>query len=191
MDRIYRCCSSLFECSKTQRRSQRDPEDSHQKLSQFEPESDPYSPYDSPETTSLLNVLLENPNYCSSLSTVDLELKHSASLDHKCRLNRYSVPNHKSKPELECFVVPSYGSHPRLTVEVKKRGSYFLKGVGDDSHIIQKLIKKDDFKELGEVQIMCDFERVKVAEFTKMIQDKMYDLKLNINCEKGRKYKHA
>ena len=181
MDRTFCCCW----CSS----SKQSQHDLHRDLLfQFEPESD--SLRDSPERVLLFSVPSEYPSYSSSPSTVQYQT-HSANEVHKSRVHRYRVLNPESKPELECFVIPSYGSSPPSTVAVKQRaGSSFLKGVGDDSRIIQKLIKEDSFKELGEVRIMCHFEQVKLAEFMKMIEDKMYTLKLH-NRDKGRKFKRA
>ena len=76
-----------------------------------------------------------------------------------------------------------------MAVKLKVEGN-FLKGVGDDSRIIQGLINKDDCKELGQVQIMCHFETIKVARFKKMIEDEMKSLKLQPG-KKGRKYEYT
>lgn len=100
---------------------------------------------------------------------------------------RYSVSNPESKPNLECFIVPSYGSDPPSSVAIKKEvESDFLKGVGNDSKIIQGLIKEDTCKDLAQVEIICHFEQKKVAEFKNKIEDEMKRLKLRPG-KKGRK----
>ena len=92
-------------------------------------------------------------------------------------------------PKLECFVIPSFGKEPPTNVAVKKASSDFLRGVGDDLKIIQALIRKDYQKELGNVTLMCHFEQVRVANFTRIIEDRMTDLILRSadNGQKGRK----
>ena len=89
-------------------------------------------------------------------------------------------------PKLECFIIPSFGKEPPTNVAVKKASSDFLKGVGDDLKIIQGLIGKDKEKELGNVQIMCHFEQVKLASFLRIIEDRMKDLKLK-SADNGQK----
>ena len=89
-------------------------------------------------------------------------------------------------PKLECFIIPSFGKEPPTNVAVKKASSDFLKGVGDDMKIIQGLVGKDDEKDLGSVQIMCHFEQVKLASFTRIIEDRMKDLKLK-SADNGQK----
>ena len=71
----------------------------------------------------------------------------------------------------------------------KEVASDFLKGVGDDFHIIQRLIEEDSYKELGRVQMMCHFEKVKLANFIEMIEDRMKSsiLRHTGDNQKGRK----
>ena len=101
---------------------------------------------------------------------------------------RYSIVTEgvTSNPELECFIIPSFGKEPPTNVAVKKASSDFLKGVGDDLKIIQGLIEKDPQKGLVNVTIMCHFEQVKLASFTRIIEDRMKDLKLK-SADKGQK----
>ena len=97
--------------------------------------------------------------------------------------------NATCNPKLECIIVPSFGKDLPSNMVPKKESSDFLRGVGDDFKIIQDLIGKDQQKELDRVQLMCPFEQVKLAEFKKMIEDKMQDLKLKRaeNVENDRK----
>lgn len=81
--------------------------------------------------------------------------------------------NATCNPKLECIIVPSFGTNLPNNVVPKKASTDFLKGVGDDFKIIQELISKDKQKELVRVQIMCHFEQVKLAKFTKMIKDRI------------------
>ena len=69
-----------------------------------------------------------------------------------------------------------------------KVGGDFLKGVGDDSQIIQGLIMEDRCKQLRRIQIMCDFEKIKVGTLMKRIEDEMSLLKLQFG-KKRRKFK--
>ena len=101
---------------------------------------------------------------------------------------RYSVvaEGATGNPKLECFIIPLFGKEPPTNVAVKKASSDFLRGVGDDLKIIQGLIGKDCQKELVNVTIMCHFEQVKLAIFTRIIEDRMKDLKLK-SADNGQK----
>ena len=68
----------------------------------------------------------------------------------------------------------------------KKASNDFLRGVADDLTIIQQLIRKDDQKELGNVELMCHFKQETLAHFTNNIEDRMTDLKLN-SADNGQK----
>ena len=126
------------------------------------------------------------PGYRPSLSKANLEQSTRLLSKHDTE-----VPNELTKPELDCFIVPSYGSDPPSSVAVKKKvESNFLKGVGDDSHIIQELINEDSKTTLCYVQLMCHFQQMKVKAFMSKIEDKMKRLKMQ-HPKKGRKYKHV
>ena len=96
-------------------------------------------------------------------------------------------------PKLECFIIPSFGKEPPTNVAVKKTSNDFLKGVGDDLTIIQGWIRNDKQKNLGNVELLCHFKQQKLANFTRIIGDRMKDLRLNgaNNGEKGCKYTYA
>ena len=102
--------------------------------------------------------------------------------------DKYCVVNEETTciPKLDCFVIPSFGKDPPANVAPKKASNSFLEGVADDLTIIQQLIRKDDQKELGNVELMCHFKQVKLANFTKIIEDRMTDLKLN-SADNGQK----
>lgn len=70
---------------------------------------------------------------------------------------------------------------------VKIKDGRFLRGVRKDMKIIQELIAQDPGKELVGVHFTCHFEQMKVAQFLKIIEDKMKDLRLkhNGNSQKG------
>ena len=99
---------------------------------------------------------------------------------------RYSIVTDGAtcNPKLECFIIPSFGREPPTNVARKKASSDFLKGVGDDMKVIQGFIEKDYQKDLVNVTIMCHFEQVKLASFTRIIEDRMKDLKLK-SADKG------
>ena len=80
--------------------------------------------------------------------------------------------------QLECFIIPSFGKDPPENVAVKKMAGDFLRGVGDDFKSIQNLVEKDNQKELVNVQLMCHFEQVKLADFIVNIEERMKDLKI-------------
>ena len=186
MDSLLRCCC----CGPQPSNSRQIQQDRNELLSHFELEqSDQYSPYESTETVSLTNSL-ENPCYSSSPTITDLEFSLRHRVLYKCRRERYSIANEGPLSKLECVIVPSYGSCPPSTVAVKKAAGDFLRGVGDDSAIIQRLIGQDGHKELGRVQIICHFEQVKLETFMKMIEDKMKDVRLKYqsDSQRGRKY---
>ena len=142
-----------------------------------------------------------NAEIDSSVPTTPLKHDHiilqrsqSAKLPSQNSLSIVNM-NATCNPKLECIIVPSFGKDPPSNVVLKKASSDFLKGVGDDFKIIQDLIGKDQQKELGRVQLMCHFEQVKLADFTKMIKDRMQDLKLKRaenaeNDRKGCKYNY-
>lgn len=165
----HRC--PLFKCLLNQGGSHSN--ESHRLLSQREPESDPYSPRSiscgsRQQLSTGLGVRVTNRNAKST-----------------------HVPQLPTKPELECFIVPSYGSRPPSNVAVKKKvASDFLKGVREDSHVIQELINEDSKTTLCYVQLMCHFQQMKVAIFMQKIEDKMKRLKLK-DPKKGRKSKHV
>lgn len=91
--------------------------------------------------------------------------------------------------ELECIVIPSFGKSPPSNVAVKKNTNDFLKGVGDDLKIIQRLIQEDCCKELVGVELMTHFEQVKVGAFLGKLEDQMKRIKITNTDEtcKGRK----
>ena len=91
----------------------------------------------------------------------------------------------EESPQLECIIVPSFGIDPPENVAVKKTAGDFLQGVGDDLINIQRLMREDENKELVNVQLMCHFERVKVATFLQIIKEIMQRLRLNGNNKKG------
>ena len=143
--------------------------------------------YQMERSTSTDTRLSEPPP--SSHSDNTLEIQRSQSLGQDS-LDKFGVVNEGAicNAKLECLIVPSFGKHPPRNVVVKKASSDFLKGVGDDFKIIQRLIDKDYQKELVNVTLMCHFEQVKVAEFTKIIEDRMNDIRLkNTDGQKGNK----
>ena len=94
----------------------------------------------------------------------------------------------RMKPQLECVIVPSFGTDLPSNVAVKKSAGDFLQGVGDDLKIIQRMIGDDSDKELASVELMCHFERVKVSTFLERIRDIMTRLRLSsTSSKKGRK----
>ena len=97
----------------------------------------------------------------------------------------------ENSPQLECVIVPSFGIDPPENVAVKKSAGDFLQGVGDDLNNIQRLMREDDNKELVNVQLMCHFERVKVATFLHRIEEIMQHLRLNEDNEKGCKFMYT
>ena len=90
-------------------------------------------------------------------------------------------------PQLDCFIIPSFGKDTPDNVAMKKMAGDFLKGVGDDFEIIKQLIKNDSCKHLYEVEFMCHFAQKEIADFTKTIEDAMKDLKMK---RKGCKCMH-
>lgn len=100
---------------------------------------------------------------------------------------KFSVAKDGTTPQLECIIIPSFGSCPPSTVAEKKATSHFLQGVGDDLKIIQHLIQEDGNKELIEVQLMCHFQQMKMATFTQKIKVQMSKLKFDRGTQKGRK----
>ena len=95
----------------------------------------------------------------------------------------------KQSPELECFIIPSFGQDPPGNVAIKpKMSDDFLEGVGEDFDIIQQLITEDGRKQLREVRLMCHFSQKKVEEFKKKIGDAMKSLKLKHEKRKGCKF---
>ena len=117
---------------------------------------------------------------------------YSSWQDLSLDATRYNIQ--PSPPALECFIIPSFGEDPPGNVAVKlkmsdKMASKFLKGVGEDLDIIQKLIMEDDNKQLLEVRLMCHFAQKKVEEFKKAIGDAMKNIKLKrTSTQKGCKY---
>ena len=86
--------------------------------------------------------------------------------------------NASCNPKLKCIIISSFGKDLPSNVVPKKVSSDFLRGVGDDLTIIQDLIGKDDQKELGNVEILFHFKQEKLATITRVIGDRMKDLKL-------------
>ena len=127
------------------------------------------------------------PSPSSHDGSASLKIPRSNSLQQGS-LGRNSVVNERAKcnAKLECLIVPSFGKHPPRNVVMKKVSSDFLKGVGDDFKIIQRYIDKDYQKELVNVTLMCHFEQVKVVKFTKIIEDRMNDIRLR-NADDGQK----
>ena len=100
--------------------------------------------------------------------------------EHSERSSRHSSDEKAAcTPKLECFVIPSFGKDPPTNVAVKKASNDFLGGVVNDLTTIQRLIGKDDQKELGNIELLCHFKQEKLANFTRIIEDRMKDLKLN------------
>ena len=134
----------------------------------------------------------------SSESVTDDELSHSGTVydsrqheyislsrsrDDLSIMDRTQDTKLHSPPELDCFIIPSFGEDPPSDVAVKlklsgKMASKFLKGVEEDFDIIQQLIQEDDKKQLRGVRLMCHFAQKKVKEFKEEIRKAMEDLKL-------------
>ena len=140
---------------------------------------DHHSPYESPPFSSLT----------SSLKSIGFATSSTAYPTRQQELQRRIADGIEAKIQLECVIVPSFGTDPPSNVVVKKSAGDFLKGVGDDFKIIQRLVRDDSRKELISVQLMCHFERVNVSTFLERIEDLMKRLKLNStsNHKKGRK----
>ena len=90
-------------------------------------------------------------------------------------------------PQLDCFIIPSFGKDTPDNVAVKKMAGDFLRGVGKDYDLIKQLIKQDECKHLYEVEFMCHFAQKEVVVFKKTIKDAMADLKMK---RKGCKCMH-
>lgn len=107
--------------------------------------------------------------------TADFRKSGSQRLPTK---QEHKVVGEGAYPQLDCFIIPSYGKDPPDNVAVKKMAGDFLKGVGDDFEIIKQLIKNDSGKDLYDVEIMCHFAQKRPIEFTKTIESAMIDLKM-------------
>ena len=130
----------------------------------------------------------------SSLTTCSLSSSSSVGGHHQYQFeSRFSKSCKISDngvtvtPQLDCFIIPSFGKDTPDNVAVKKMAGDFLKGVGDDFEIIKQLVKNDSCKHLYEVEFMCHFAQKKTADFTKTIEDAMKDLKMK---RKGCKCMH-
>ena len=140
-----------------------------------------HSRYENPLTISLQSLRdYTSPVLSSSVRRVSLEDLA------ECLSRRL---HEETDPAFECIVIPSFGKLPPSTVAVKKSTSDFLRGVGEDSKIIQRLIREDSHKELVGVEVMAHFKQVKVGAFLGILEDQMKRIKITSTDEtrKGRK----
>ena len=179
----YCCCSLLTWCSNSRPRQLQVDVDTHELLPQQE-KDDCYPPYEDGTTISLPGILESSSNKRLSSPTTSMK---EFSMSEK---RTYRIVNEGVEPKLKCLVVPSYGDRLLPTVAAKESGGDFLKGVGEDSDIIQELIGKDSHKDLIHVQAMFPHKQVKLEEFLSNIERKMMTIKLKkfSKPQKGRKY---
>ena len=153
---------------------------------------EPRDSHDNDHPSTALQLGYSSDTSCSvSMSSdsqrVEYRMHKTELLRSKKPHRRLNVVNEGISPELQCFIIPSFGKDPPDNVAVKKMAGDFLKGVGDDFDIIQHLIKSDGHKYIYQVDFMCHFAQKKVAVFKKAIGDAMKDLRLQ-RTQKGCKY---
>ena len=153
--------------------------------------SKPRDSHDHLSTALQLGYSSDTSTSCSvSLSSDNLKAAYRMHKSEKMRKKahgRSNVVNEGISPQLQCFIIPSFGKDPPENVAVKKMAGDFLRGVRDDFKVIQELIQNDGHKYIYQVDFMCHFAQQKVKEFKEAIEDAMKNLRLR-RTEEGRKH---